>query len=375
MEGTDASMKRGRNDPCWCGSGLKYKKCHLDRESSDAVRPWDIDKEMRNCASRGTCLHVGQGIQSICGRPAVRSHSVPKSMLKRIAHNGHLYFHSGTVMDFERTGGELRTRLIGINSASVLPVYCQSHDNDTFAPLERVAFCSTKEQCFLLTYRAVCLEYQKKSNDLAMIPAMRQLDRGKKLGDQILIQARAEAISYSFELSLRDLATRKTKLDSMLLAHDFSDMYAYVVTFDSDADVLCSSILYPEYDFDGRSLQDLSNPNTTMEIVAFSLLTTPAGSAFVMAWDKDSEATCRRLANSLDSFSDRGLGHGILRFIFEFCENNYIRPAWWDNLEPEIRGKISARMQRAISDEARLPGCLADDGVRAEWKVNSREWL
>jgi len=18
----------GRNDPCWCGSGLKYKKCH-----------------------------------------------------------------------------------------------------------------------------------------------------------------------------------------------------------------------------------------------------------------------------------------------------------------------------------------------------------
>lgn len=21
-------MKIGRNDPCWCGSGQKYKKCH-----------------------------------------------------------------------------------------------------------------------------------------------------------------------------------------------------------------------------------------------------------------------------------------------------------------------------------------------------------
>ena len=21
-------MKLGRNDACWCGSGLKYKKCH-----------------------------------------------------------------------------------------------------------------------------------------------------------------------------------------------------------------------------------------------------------------------------------------------------------------------------------------------------------
>jgi len=23
-----AGPKLGRNDPCWCGSGLKYKKCH-----------------------------------------------------------------------------------------------------------------------------------------------------------------------------------------------------------------------------------------------------------------------------------------------------------------------------------------------------------
>ena len=29
-----ASPKPGRNDPCWCGSGRKYKKCHL-REDED----------------------------------------------------------------------------------------------------------------------------------------------------------------------------------------------------------------------------------------------------------------------------------------------------------------------------------------------------
>ncbi len=30
-----ARRKFGRNDPCWCGSGLKYKRCHLraDRQS------------------------------------------------------------------------------------------------------------------------------------------------------------------------------------------------------------------------------------------------------------------------------------------------------------------------------------------------------
>ena len=24
--------KLGRNDPCWCGSGKKYKKCHLNSD-------------------------------------------------------------------------------------------------------------------------------------------------------------------------------------------------------------------------------------------------------------------------------------------------------------------------------------------------------
>jgi uncharacterized protein YecA (UPF0149 family) len=24
----DADQQTGRNDPCWCGSGKKFKKCH-----------------------------------------------------------------------------------------------------------------------------------------------------------------------------------------------------------------------------------------------------------------------------------------------------------------------------------------------------------
>ena len=33
--------KVGRNDPCWCGSGKKYKKCHMgkDLEESSAQAP------------------------------------------------------------------------------------------------------------------------------------------------------------------------------------------------------------------------------------------------------------------------------------------------------------------------------------------------
>ena len=33
--------KPGRNDPCWCGSGKKYKKCHL---------PEDDERQARACS-------------------------------------------------------------------------------------------------------------------------------------------------------------------------------------------------------------------------------------------------------------------------------------------------------------------------------------
>ena len=29
-----ATPKIGRNDPCWCGSGKKYKKCHLEADEA-----------------------------------------------------------------------------------------------------------------------------------------------------------------------------------------------------------------------------------------------------------------------------------------------------------------------------------------------------
>ncbi len=31
-------VKLGRNDPCWCGSGQKYKKCHLAQDEKEKVR-------------------------------------------------------------------------------------------------------------------------------------------------------------------------------------------------------------------------------------------------------------------------------------------------------------------------------------------------
>ena len=35
---TAPAKKPGRNECCWCGSGKKYKKCHLHEDDANAAR-------------------------------------------------------------------------------------------------------------------------------------------------------------------------------------------------------------------------------------------------------------------------------------------------------------------------------------------------
>ena len=39
-------QKVGRNEPCWCGSGRKYKKCHLIEDEKKMAK-----KYASNCGS------------------------------------------------------------------------------------------------------------------------------------------------------------------------------------------------------------------------------------------------------------------------------------------------------------------------------------
>ena len=53
----------GRNDPCWCGSGLKYKRCHLHRSEFDleSRRDWLYEKVagwVRNSGGRELIIEL-----------------------------------------------------------------------------------------------------------------------------------------------------------------------------------------------------------------------------------------------------------------------------------------------------------------------------
>jgi hypothetical protein len=56
-------MKLGRNDPCHCGSGKKYKKCHLAQDQA-AARPAPQERLSVSSIARGMADHflVSDGV-------------------------------------------------------------------------------------------------------------------------------------------------------------------------------------------------------------------------------------------------------------------------------------------------------------------------
>lgn len=144
----EAAAKIGRNEPCWCGSGKKYKRCHPDREGQPAPRTWEVDALLRSERDNGTCLHVVGTAGEVCGKPAIGSHTVPRKMLKQIARNGHVYHHSATLQNIDKAHGKPSPKLIGVNRASTLPVFCSSVLAGSEECAERADTSSARESCF-----------------------------------------------------------------------------------------------------------------------------------------------------------------------------------------------------------------------------------
>lgn len=299
-------------------------------------------------------------------------------MLKQIARDGHVYHHSATIQDIDRARGKPAPKLIGVNRASTLPVFCSPHDSETFAPLERTAFNGSPEQCFLLAYRAVCLEFLKKSNQLRSVDVIKGLDRGKPMSSQMAIQAEIAAYEQAVRVSVRDMERHKLEFDSVLITGDFTKVRAYSVGVDRVPEMLCAGALYPECDFDGRSIGNLANLDRTPELITFSQVCTDTGGAFVFAWLESSDGPCKQLAASLDRLPDHEVPAAVARFVFEFCENHYLSPDWYDKLDSSVKAALLNRFTTSASlNEPRLhETCLRDDGLSPfAWQVTGRSWI
>jgi hypothetical protein len=366
-------MRLGRNDPCWCNSGKKFKKCHLNREAAPQRTIQEVIKTAQAAYAQKVCLHPDP---STCNRGIIKAHSVQQNGgLSKIAVKGKVYgIRENNVGDLSKSNGLLAPKFVGVGNASTFTGLCGFHDDQTFAPIEKKPFVSCPEHAFLLGYRHSCKEVFTKRAAANLFPHLRTGDRGQPFEMQFALQRFVDVMQEGFGQSLKEAETIKANYDKALLTKDFSAVRYYVVRFKEVPDVLCCSGNFPMFDFAGNRLQRLLELNKLPDHVTFSLIATDTGGAVVFSWLGDSPCS-EQFVKSFHNLPDADIGDAVVRYAFEYCENSYMFPTWWDALDEAKKMALRRRITDAANVTVeRKNNCLMYDGFNyVNWNVTARE--
>ncbi|MGE0135114.1 MAG: SEC-C domain-containing protein [Dehalococcoidia bacterium] len=359
-----------RNAPCWCGSGRKFKACHWNRGNEAPIPRSEAKARFERVFSRRMCLHPEAPVT--CKGPIVRAHSVQRAgNLKAIARVGHVYAFPLRRVVVEGSG--LEPELTGQSVASTFSGFCELHDRTVFEPIDRRPFDDDPVQAFLLAYRALCRELYTRMAAIEAAAYLRDADRGRSNDGQVALQLISSLYRHGLQKGGADLSKQKSEFDEILMRGDYSSRIAFLsIHFDRLPSVLASGGHLPEFTFDGTRLQDLAATDT-LDAVFHSTVATKDAGASVFTWLNRQESPSK-FARSLAAVPLSRSADAILRFQFEFCENVFIAPAWWEDLGLSLRTRLVQRYWDGSDPSVdRLSTCLTEDGVRfADWVAVSR---
>ncbi len=184
-------QKLGRNQPCWCGSGVKYKNCHLNRDFEKPVTRTEALQGFFSSFSAKECL-CPDDWKSQCSGNIVRAHSISRrNALMAVTEAGHVFsFTPDWGQLFHKNQFVLKEK--SARDASTFTGFCGYHDNTIFASLDRQDFDGSAELTVLSAYRTLCQEIFMKNAHLRTTELAKTMDKGSSPIQQLLLQ---EAVS------------------------------------------------------------------------------------------------------------------------------------------------------------------------------------
>lgn len=331
-------MGLNRNELCWCGSGLKYKKCHLDRGSETPVSIADAHRAIKKINTSKTCS-APSVLHSNCTVKIVNAHTVSKSSsLKEISIEGHVLAFLGNVQAIIKSN-KLAPARVGINRASAFSGFCSHHDKILFSPIENRPFHINKQHCFLIAFRAVSRELYVKSDVSEIFQDLKGFDKGRSLMQQLILQRAANEMISTNDLSKNDLVYIKEKLDDMLVGENYSELKHVVFELARPPHIMGSSIVAPMYGFDGKPVQFIShNKGDVPDYVIINSFSDAGKGYVVFSWLPEHSTTGLKLVGQFKSANLTS--DNLAVFMVQSLENIYLHPTWWAGLDVTMQEYI-----------------------------------
>lgn len=332
----------GRNDPCWCGSGLKYKRCHLLRSEKKRLPFKAIISEAQKAVAYTTCLHPDASKEN-CGN-VISAHTLQRTrVIKSIVDNTNhlLSFYPPNI---DETTGTFLPQKRGWKQAATFDAFCDVHDDSTFRRLEKEPFTASPHQIFLIGYRALCWEYYQKVRIQKAIPVFQKnVDRGTNPRVQRSVQAMFDALQRGFKQGENDLKQLKKRLDRSLVNLDFTDYKMVEILLQGSTSLVSTGAITPNHTLVGDKLQVLHNEHENTEWLAFGFDISERGTSIVFHWF-DSEVSPTEYMNEVFKLTESQLLAFLPQFFFAHCENTYFECSWWEKIGNTERNLLTGLM-------------------------------
>lgn len=359
----EPQLKMGRNEPCWCRSGKKWKLCHLDRHLQTPVDVFKTIAAMQDVDARGYCSHPEAG-SATCSGQIIRSHTVQRRRgLAALAEDGHVISIKAAFENIFRNQGAIVPSEVGVRSASTFMGFCNRHDTEMFRPIETEPVAITAQTGFLLSFRALAYEYFTKRSAIRKLEIQRESDKGEPFETQVRIQEYSNVYEQGLGLGMADLERWKAEYDEAFLKQRFDAFRFYCVGFSDTLPIVGCGAFHPEFDFEGRPLQKLGRGPATFEHVTYNLTVLNGRSLAVLGWYEGDNGPAATFAMSFVNVPAIEKAEAIIRLAFEHIENIYLKPSWWHELTDATKEATIRRIRTGIGPYGfeRQPNCLAPD--------------
>jgi hypothetical protein len=369
--------KTGRNEPCPCGSGVKYKKCHQDRDQAKQVPYHESAKKLLHFRKgERVCLYPSTG--GPCSGQVIRAHSISESAaLARIARVGKVYQLNTNPFAIQKSQGEPQLKLENIAAATTFTGFCSSHDHQLFKPIDQGSLSPTREQAFLLHYRALCRELYVKRPNLDTNELLRDADRGRPVSIQAMVQGYVAARRVAIVESIKQMESDKQICDQAILVSDYGFLRAGYIRFCKTPTLACSGYTQPSFDFSGAEVQDLADMSKPCLNLSFTLLPNDHGGIAVFAWLDSADSICRTFVQSFMSTTNDRKSDALVQYTFDSFENFAVQPDWWENLPSDAQADSKMKMLNWTDLTVGIdPGTLIPGLIRfTDWEVEATGWL
>ncbi|MFA6217384.1 MAG: SEC-C metal-binding domain-containing protein [Candidatus Omnitrophota bacterium] len=372
-------MKVGRNNPCPCGSGKKYKKCCLERgrnsvdfmerfrdlstlskeelkrKYGDIFKP---DAETKRNFSKFQklayhelnipCFHPNQ---QECSPGTIKAHSISKSLLKQLMDttNHVVMFGASFQPNIPPVAG---MRRVGINEATVFTGLCSKHDNETFKLIDTSDPGLFDIECqFLMCYRALLKELFAKTRQFEM--SKKQVELINKEGNpETPVVQFAIFYSYGCYVATYFLGLLKKNFETVLQSRNFLSCLEYGVRkISTSIPISVCSLFLPEKDGQDNVTNDFSN-NKEMPKYFFITIVPSASETYVFyATLKHQTSMFVSYVRPLQVLDENKLFDYLSEMVLKYAENFVMSPLHWEEFTKEKKIEIERLFNATIFDK------------------------